>query len=120
MVLLHILTPNTNRHYHHNLSCTPSLVSFEFGKMAITNKGRVICWKEYVNQVKPPQKKYSGTILLCYLDWLLAQIMWLFAKMCIICCCPDLCAPPTNFSYENTMQSYRISDVKQITQVKLL
>lgn len=87
--------------------------------MCITSKGRVICWKENVNQFKPPQKNYSGTILLCYLDWCLAQIMWICAKLCISCLCADLCAPPTNFSYENTMQSYRISDVKQVTQVFL-
>ena len=66
--------------------------------------------------MKPPQKKYAGHSFLCYIDWCIAQILWMFAKICIVMCCPDLCAPPVTFEYENILRSYRISDVKQITQ----
>ena len=35
-----------------NKCCTPSQVAFKKGKMAVTSKGRIICWDENVDQVK--------------------------------------------------------------------
>lgn len=96
--------------------CTPHTVHFTFGKMAVTSKGRVLCWKEEVYQFKPPQKSFKGHIGLCYLDYLVYLVLWAIAKCCIVMCCPDLCSPPIEFSTTNSFRSYRIADVKQITQ----
>ena len=37
--------------------CTPDVVKFAFGKMAVTSKGRVICWEEVVYQKKKKDGK---------------------------------------------------------------
>ena len=53
--------------------------------MAVTTKGRVICWKEEVFQFKPPQKKYKGYI---WIDYIFVQLMWAIAKCFIVMFCP--------------------------------
>ena len=82
--------------------CTPNVVHFAFGKMAVTNKGRIICWKEEVYQKKVPQNKCN----------------WL--GFCIKCCCeicwPGLCQAPVIYAYGQESRMYRIADIKQITQ----
>lgn len=67
--------------------CTPQTVHFAFGKMAVTTKGRVICWKEEVFQFKPPQKKYKGYF---WIDYICVQLMWSIAKCFIIMFCPGM------------------------------
>jgi len=101
---------------YRNRCCTPAEVHFVFGKMCITNKGRMLCWKEEVYQYKPPQKHYSGSIFFLYLDWIFAQVIWLVAKIFIYFCCKDLCAPTIEYAYDIESRSYRIADIKQITQ----
>jgi len=96
--------------------CTPNTVHFTFGKMAVTSKGRVICWKEEVFQFKPPQKSYKGHFYCLYLDYVVYLVLWSIAKLCIIACCPNLCAPPIEFATTNLLRSYRLADIKQITQ----
>ncbi len=96
--------------------CTPDVVHFAFGKMAVTNKGRIICWKEEVYQKKVDQKKYKGHCCCLYLDWLVC-CTWSF---CIKCCCdfcwPGLCQAPLKYSFGQEARMYRIADIKQITQ----
>lgn len=118
--------------------CVPSVVSFSFGKMAITNKGRIICWEEKVLQEKPPQENCPdschGSWFLCYLDAfflssiccpfklccrldkLICNILWMPLKCCVLMCCRDACAPPVNYSTSNVTRVYRTGDVKQISQ----
>lgn len=86
--------------------CVPALVSFSFGKMAITSKGRVICWDETVVQIKPKQRPPPCCIRMLYLP----------IKMCITCFCRDACAPPVTYSVVNFTRVYRTSDIVQITQ----
>lgn len=112
---LYLLYREIRRCCYRNRCCTPPLVSFEFGKMAVTNKGRAICWNEEIKQTK--HKGYQGCCLLLYLDWCLVQILWcIFAKCCVMCCCSDLCRPATSYVYWHSTRSYRISNIQQITQ----
>lgn len=96
--------------------CVPALVSFSFGKMAITNKGRVICWEENIHQFKPPQKEYKGSAYCCYIDKLILRILCFPVKLCVNLCCRDLCAPPVTYTTVNFSRIYRTPDIRQITQ----
>ena len=54
--------------------------------------------------------------MLCYLDYCCYLVFWAIAKCFIVMCCPDLCAPPLEYSTTNSFRSYRLADIKQITQ----
>jgi len=118
--------------------CTPTLVSFSFGKMAITSRGRVICWEETVRQEKPEQtecpESCTGTPCLCYfdacllrssccpfyyccrLDKLIFAALWCPLKVCVNIFCRDLCQAPVNYKTVNFSRIYRTSDIRQISQ----
>lgn len=91
--------------------CTPALVSFSFGKMAITNHGRVICWEEQIEQKKVKQK-----------SWIPAC-----CKPCCCCCicmgqaivkmfCRDTCQAPVKYKTVNFSRIYRAKDIRQVSQ----
>jgi len=54
--------------------------------------------------------------MLCYLDKCVVLFLWSIVKLFIIACCPDLCAPPLEYEYSSELRSYRVADIKQITQ----
>lgn len=69
--------------------------------MAVTSRGRIICWKEEAAQIKPDQD--HGCIVRC--------ILCLF-KMCF----PEICRPPTIYEFEIRTKVYAAKNIKQITQ----
>jgi len=96
--------------------CTPDTVHFAFGKMAVTNKGRVICWKEEVYQKKQEVKTYVGHLMFCYIDGCIAWLGRCFVAVCIKPFWPELCQHPTEYAFAQETRMYRVADVKQITQ----
>ena len=100
--------------YRHRC-CTPNVVSFAFGKMVITNKGRIICWREQIHQKKITHK-YRGHLIFLYIDGCIAALYRWFIFCCIKPCWPKLCQPPVKYSFAQESRMYRVSDVKQITQ----
>lgn len=79
-----------------NKCCTPAIVSFTRGKLAITSKGRIICWNEFVSQVKTKEGE-SGCI----------------AKLC----CPELARPPVNYTTEMKTAVFSATKIRQISEI---
>ena len=96
--------------------CTPDTVHFAFGKMVITNKGRIICWKEEIYQKKITNEKYKGHFWCLYIDGCIAACFHSIVFWCIKPCFPKLCQAPVNYAFAQESRMYRASDVKQITQ----
>ena len=76
--------------------CTPRIVSFTRGKLAITSKGRIICWNEYVSQVKEKGKDSN----------------------CIAkCLCPELSRPPLTYTTEMKTAVFSATKIRQISEI---
>ena len=67
-----------------------SMIRYTRGKMAITNKGRLICWSENVLQMK------TG---------------------CGCACCGELCRAPVQYDITSNTQIYLTKNVRQISQI---
>lgn len=86
---------------------TPNLVGFQFGKMAVTDKGRIICWSETVIQVKAPKSNNTSYSIVndtrVYLLNDIKQITQYFASdaACIFCCLDYSCGIELSFNEFN-------------------
>lgn len=97
----------------HRWCClVPDKVHMVRGKMAVTNKGRAICWSMTADQVK---KEGSFAFLAsCY-----NKLCCCFAicTSCLAqCFCSDMCEPPFAFDVNIITREFLIKDVRQITQ----
>ena len=79
--------------------CTPAVVDFQRGKLAITTRGRLICWSLDFEQVKEQRGCCIG---LCY--------------KCCCCCCGELCNPAVTYGGQIATRIYNSKDIRQITQ----
>lgn len=95
LYLLVLLFRAIQRFCYRHRCCTPAYYELLRGKMAVTNKGRMIFWEQFVRQAKikaPP-------------------CMWLFK-----CCCKDTCAAPVKYTIFSNAKSMKIEKVRQISQ----
>ena len=79
--------------------CTPAVVDFQRGKMAVTTNGRLICWSLDFEQVKESRGCCCGTI--CRL---------------LKCCFGQLCDPVVTYDGSIQTRIYNSQDIRQITQ----
>jgi len=96
-----LLVRSIERWCYKNKCCTPPLVQFVRGKLAVTSLGRIICWKEEATQIVPPQD--NNCIYNCIVCLL---------KMCF----PEAFRPPTRYNFEIDTKVYSAKNVRQITQ----
>ena len=99
---------------YRNRCCTPDTVHFAFGKMVITNKGRIICWKEEIYQ-KKIDDKYKGHLFCCYIDGCIASCYRGFIFWCIKPCWPQLCQAPVKYAFAQESRMYRASGTPRST-----
>lgn len=98
----------------HRWCClVPDEVRMVRGKMAITNKGRAICWAMNADQYKD-----EGALASCLMGFY-NRCCCCFAA-CTACCtwcmCRDMCEPPFTFDVTIITREFRIKDIRQITQ----
>jgi len=86
--------------------CTPQLVEFTRGKMAVTSMGRMICWSVYANQEKVKEKPES-----------MAERIYLIIQKCCRLCIPVACAAPVNYNVQLVTSVYDTRKIRQITQI---
>jgi len=79
--------------------CTPSVIQFTRGHMAITNKGRIICWSESVVQVKSKDPNQQAGCL---------------AKMC---CPASMTQAPLTYTLEMKTEIFSAQKIRQISQL---
>lgn len=78
--------------------CTPTLITYKRAKMAVTNKGRAICWTSGVTQqLSPSQKASLGALAL--------RAMF-----------PAIFQQPVTFEADTETHIYNLQDVRQVTQ----
>jgi hypothetical protein len=81
--------------------CTPAVYVASRGKLAITNKGRVITWQQRVVQVKV--KEATGC-LCCICNFV------------IKCMFKDICAAPITFEVESMSKIFNAAHIRQVSQ----
>jgi hypothetical protein len=87
------------RWFYKKKCCTPGVVEFQRGKVAVTDKGRLICWSTDFNQLKSKRSALQGCIIK------------------LLCCCfGRLCDPPVVYSGNIETRIYNVTDIRQISQ----
>jgi len=84
---------------YRNHFCTPSLVQFQRGKVAVTDKGRLICWNTDFTQVKVDRGCCTG----------------MFLKICCFCF-GRLCDPAVLYNGKISTRIYNSNRLRQISQ----
>jgi hypothetical protein len=100
------------RHCKRNRWCclVPDEVHMVRGKMAVTNKGRAICWTLSADQFKD-----EGSFLMAIFSKCCCCIK-IFTSCFSYCFCRDMCEPPFTFDVTINTREFLLKDVRQITQ----
>eukprot|EP01041_Mallomonas_annulata_P011642 gene11641-24379_t len=93
------------RWFYRHRCCTPSLIEFENGKLAVTSMGRIICWHQDIEQIK---QKQAGCLVNCCI--------------CIIryiCCCvnSEICAAPVIYDIHLQTKIFSARKIRQVTEL---
>jgi hypothetical protein len=96
LVLLHRAI---ERWCYKNKCCTPAVVQFQRGKVAVTDKGRLICWATDFTQLKVKRSCIEGC----------------FIKACCFCC-GQLCDPAVIYQGLIETRVYNSNALRQISQ----
>jgi hypothetical protein len=102
---------------YRNNCCTPRLVSFVRGKLAITSSKRIVCWS--IDGTQRKNDDDNPLVLLCKcigLYW----CIWSIWKLCMNPCLPefiqDACRANTEYEIRAYTRVYNAVKIRQISQ----